>query len=358
MINEIILNKIVDGAIGEKILLHKSKCLRKSNFKDKCQSCFESCPEDAISLENNSISINNLLCTGCGKCISTCPTASLSFAKNAYTAAYLRVMHTDESVWGCIKSNRNSDINFGCTRMIDNVFLEALKTSNLSHSIVLDFTNCETCEYKKYGMLDEAFTTVEDSKIRINLDKESNSVDMSRREFLKGIFDKGNEYKDATIDDISESFNSLRGKEKYSENLDEINTKLLEAFSELHESLDTSVIYNLDFNEKCTFCRKCISYCPHGAIFSEKNEEQEVIYYDTTKCTFCTLCIDKCEFDAIDKVIYNNIGNIKLVEAKLKKCSICNFISTAINSEGLCESCTIREQNRKKFNLHRRKKRD
>ena len=53
MINEIILNKIVDGAIGEKILLHKSKCLRKSNFKDKCQSCFESCPEDAISMEKD-----------------------------------------------------------------------------------------------------------------------------------------------------------------------------------------------------------------------------------------------------------------------------------------------------------------
>ena len=38
-----------------------------------CGVCISSCPEDAISMENDKATISQDKCTFCGKCFSDCP---------------------------------------------------------------------------------------------------------------------------------------------------------------------------------------------------------------------------------------------------------------------------------------------
>lgn len=38
-----------------------------------CGVCISSCPEDAISMENDKATISQDKCTFCGKCFSACP---------------------------------------------------------------------------------------------------------------------------------------------------------------------------------------------------------------------------------------------------------------------------------------------
>lgn len=44
------------------------------------------------------------------------------------------------------------------------------------------------------------------------------------------------------------------------------------------------------FNNRCTFCGKCVEVCPQNAIFINENNFQ----YNKNKCTLCEKCIDSC----------------------------------------------------------------
>lgn len=358
MINELILGKIVEKTIGEKVTYFNSNCLRNSNFKDKCQKCFDICPEAAIEIHNKSINIENIACSGCGKCISECPTGCLSFTNNSYTKAYLRIKEADQSKWGCIKSDSKIDVNMGCLKMVDEVFLNALCAQESYHRVNLDLSKCNGCEYADIPFNYDYFN-ITSEYISFESGEKEEVKDLSRRDFLRGVLDRGSEYKDIAISDLNKSIEEIVGKESYAENVDEISKKLLENHNSLQfEELNTDIIFNLKFNENCVFCKRCIEYCPFGAIYMTKTDEYEYLKYDTEKCNFCTLCIDKCKYNAIDKANYRTIGQIELASKRIGKCKACNLLTTSIGLDGLCETCSIRENNRKKLNLHRRMKRD
>ena len=42
----------------------------------RCHACVETCPESAINVQNNQITIAPELCIGCGSCASECPTGA------------------------------------------------------------------------------------------------------------------------------------------------------------------------------------------------------------------------------------------------------------------------------------------
>ncbi len=52
--------------------------------------------------------------------------------------------------------------------------------------------------------------------------------------------------------------------------------------------------------EKCTDCSVCISICPTGALWMDK---EWTVYFDTEKCIACELCIKACPTKAIVSTI-------------------------------------------------------
>ena len=64
--------------LGKKrISIHEAACVRVRHRRASCSACLRVCAPKAITIENNTLTIENNLCTGCGACTSVCPTEAL-----------------------------------------------------------------------------------------------------------------------------------------------------------------------------------------------------------------------------------------------------------------------------------------
>ncbi len=63
----------------EDLFFYRSKCIG-------CENCLESCPQNAIEMEDESIKINRDLCDLCNECAEACPTTALKIAGEKITA--------------------------------------------------------------------------------------------------------------------------------------------------------------------------------------------------------------------------------------------------------------------------------
>lgn len=64
--------------LGKKrVSVHEAACVRVRHRRASCNACLRVCAHEAITIENNTLTIENNLCTGCGACTSVCPTEAL-----------------------------------------------------------------------------------------------------------------------------------------------------------------------------------------------------------------------------------------------------------------------------------------
>ena len=61
-------------------LYDESKCAHGASSKRGCDACVNACSAGAIQSIGNSITLDNMLCMGCGTCTVVCPTGALRFA--------------------------------------------------------------------------------------------------------------------------------------------------------------------------------------------------------------------------------------------------------------------------------------
>lgn len=64
------------------VFWHSTACLG-------CGTCEAACPEGAVSISENGVTIKRQLCTGCGACAEACPSASIELLGKEWTAADL-----------------------------------------------------------------------------------------------------------------------------------------------------------------------------------------------------------------------------------------------------------------------------
>ena len=65
--------KVVNFLSGDRIIEPNKAYLSDYGACNACRECIKICPENAITLEENKASINEILCSGCGACIPSCP---------------------------------------------------------------------------------------------------------------------------------------------------------------------------------------------------------------------------------------------------------------------------------------------
>lgn len=97
---------------------------------DGCELCINSCPINAISIENGKAKINEVLCKGCGICLSYCP-------KDALDLKYYTTVQLIEQINEALKTKKENEIRIlifadnTCTyRLADNI-----GTSRLSYPV-------------------------------------------------------------------------------------------------------------------------------------------------------------------------------------------------------------------------------
>lgn len=70
--------------LGKKsVEIEQSSCVRVRHRHASCNACLRVCAHEAITIENNTLSIESTLCTGCGACASVCPTEALRLIDDA-----------------------------------------------------------------------------------------------------------------------------------------------------------------------------------------------------------------------------------------------------------------------------------
>lgn len=68
---------VVGGAGARHIVVEAGRCVEVRHRMARCSKCVDTCPEEAITVRENRITIQPELCIGCGSCASTCPTQAL-----------------------------------------------------------------------------------------------------------------------------------------------------------------------------------------------------------------------------------------------------------------------------------------
>jgi heterodisulfide reductase subunit A len=69
--------KVVNFLVGERLIEPNKAFLSSPEVCDTCGACVEICPENAITIVDNELEINDILCSGCGACIPECPKDAL-----------------------------------------------------------------------------------------------------------------------------------------------------------------------------------------------------------------------------------------------------------------------------------------
>lgn len=69
---------VVGGAASRHIVIEPGRCTEVRHRRARCHACVETCPEGAVTVVDNRLSIAPELCIGCGSCASECPTGALS----------------------------------------------------------------------------------------------------------------------------------------------------------------------------------------------------------------------------------------------------------------------------------------
>ena len=241
-------------------------------------------------------------------------------------------------------------------------FLSAFKATGVDHNLILDLSECDDCNYKSLNEnfeqdIEKIFLNAE-SGPRITLMNEIKVEDttdspVSRREFLEVFKNKGTVVKDNFLNDFIEQFEFLNEGEVYRDDLNRVIYALLKSRDDIEKYIDSNeYIFTPSINQNCTMCRMCINLCPNEALKIETVNGESSILLDGSKCSFCGHCIEKCSEEAITKGAFKGFDVFKVHTKHVQKCKLCRSKVTKLNANGLCDTCFIRERNRKtKINL-------
>lgn len=356
MLEKILVQGLLDQTFKKKIDINKTRCLRASHEKDKCQKCFDTCPEKAISLREDTVYIDPLVCTGCNHCVSTCYSRALQSSNRPYLALINKALDENSQTFslGCMETKDQADINFGCLRTVDPRFFCAIFAADLKADIKIGETPCESCSYKDLGL--GLQTLIADLKVLSKTDQlkislgnleKKEDTDLSRRDLFKNIF--------KTTEDLAKS--SVRQTTKdlgldleTEEDIDTLIKILLK--KALKDGKDLSsyqpYIYSLEGSPACNFCSQCQRSCPQGAIKIKGDQTKDQLVLDQGSCTYCGRCLEKFPTKALSKTSLKDLDQKILYQKTKDHCKSCKATTSDLNEEGLCPTCALRRKNRRR----------
>ncbi len=69
------------SADSANITFEKNRCVKTLFPKSSCTQCVQVCRDQALSIKDQTISIENSECSACGACIRACPTEAFSYGR-------------------------------------------------------------------------------------------------------------------------------------------------------------------------------------------------------------------------------------------------------------------------------------
>lgn len=280
-----------------------SHCSRHVSPRSTCTACIDSCPVDAIKLENGKPVIDIENCTECGDCVASCPVQAVEGFLPKWKIQNERLF-MDENRIPTVK--------------------ELLIYYKSGISTLVSEKEAISLEWKK--TIEEAnqmLDSLGEPPFHIIFDQAALSGEskLSRRELFL-LWDTELKKMGTDMTPAKWRFNheSLNLSQKYPDY----------QFTEI--SLDTTT---------CTVCGVCEKLCPKECLIIDKDH----FSISAQQCTNCSLCQDVCPEGAIS--LKQMISPATTIEQQVyyNECASCEETFETLNQENnLCMFCKMKQR--------------
>lgn len=296
-----------------KLTFEKNRCVRTLFPKSSCRHCVDACRENAIFLNNETISLEDSKCTACGACVSSCPTEAFAFAQYPLYSALFELKKLLEekqikrttsvsAVFACPQALQAKErISIGCLGGASPA-LFVLAQLTLGSNVVVHCGNCRNCitnngENPAKSMAQKISRLCDLLKIKPDIEVTETAPEtldnLKRRKIFRKI---SNELLDQS------EIASLKGKAPKTEKVfPMLNREMFIDCIKLirEEQLRYEIsekVFPLPGAQKntCTGCSICVLLCPSGCLTSKEKEGSFKLLADPLRCVNCKRCVEAC----------------------------------------------------------------
>lgn len=335
------------------VQIDEDSCLRN---KWECRKCILDCPENAISIKDDRLHIDDILCTSCNLCVSSCYSSAISTRDLAYLRSLGQIQSQSQSIWVCQKNKDKSEggVNFSCYHTIDPHYIGGLFLAGFDHKVQIDTSYCDNCDICKskniLDLIDRFKARPSSFTIEDTVFSPKENTNMGKREFFSEIGHMGKKVQHKAMDQLYEDLGYR--------DIDPKDTIIQRLVS---DSLDKDrdfggyedYIFNLAIDETCSLCKKCTSYCPSQALSFKASDSTMTISFDPSLCNYCGLCMEVCPNSSISRIVLTSLEPYVLYAKSNSRCLMCRRHDTSLDSNGLCPSCQVKSKYKTKKEVTR-----
>ncbi|MDH4267771.1 MAG: 4Fe-4S binding protein [Deltaproteobacteria bacterium] len=293
------------------IQVDPSRCLRLRFNKSECRQCLESCPVNALQIQQ-SIKIDRRVCSQCLLCLSACPTGCFEARDFDFYLKIAKIKKIHSPVIACsLKPDLPAHEKFPCFGFLSEEHIITL-TVALERRLQVNLTACADCRngfivpILQNRLLNLAAKTSLEILERIRLVEDKSDliyaeVSYDRRNFFKILKNLSFQGSRDFYDQISPT--AQKEKPYLAKNLPEKRKMLNRSLRIMPDRVSKEVLknyyYHATLHESCNSCWACVAMCPTGALKRSQKDGEGRLLFNSSLCTGCGLCENFCSLNAL-----------------------------------------------------------
>ncbi|PYZ92366.1 hypothetical protein CR194_16170 [Salipaludibacillus keqinensis] len=345
------------------IRFNEKSCLRERYKNSTCDKCVAVCPNEAFSIVDNKIKLEEDRCHNCHLCVHSCPTEALYYESEMISKYETRIAQKESVTFTCQRqaSSEGNDVALPCLQALTPEYFMISELYDKTSEVFCDGDICKTCEMKWDPL--EGLVWLKDwneqlkGERRITVSSDENMKIGKKRTYnRRELFKMTSEETKSQIGDFV-----LGSYEEIASFKDKINhtqkRKYLLGFLRANEQYlnqgDLGVLpqklqaTKIEVDNKCTICQKCSSICPTGALKVVEGEEAASLQFYTDQCIDCDICEAACKhvYKKPVRRLSDLLESHVLQIINQDTCPKCGFKKNVNHPS--CEDCEVKEEKKR-----------
>ncbi len=334
------------------LIVEESLCVNLRGRLIHCSRCEERCPAGALSLTQDSVDHDEMLCTGCNSCLPVCPAGALR-STGFVPGRFLQALKECEG--GDLHCRASCDGGGGivvpCYAVLDARLLAAARAEGVTEIRLHGLAHCGDCQY---GDARDHLQTVI-LQLAEWLGAEAPRLELEPGEEQGGRQAERNYQDQAHMD--RRTFLRFGGASGVRQAVDWLVPGLAQdeedaealPFYQVEEHPQRAAPYQQEMvlragdipwwngqqpplktrhvSEQCSACLSCGRRCPTGALKATESAQARALSFEAALCTDCGLCVEICPHDAV------------IVEPLNDSAELCNRRTLLYRRQQLCRQC-------------------